>query len=158
MRLTFVFAILLALHCAAAEPPVKVPDAESVLKTLRHEHPRLLAHKEDFERLKFAVQTNATLQGWYANVQNRANAILHEAPSKYEIPDGLRLLATSRRVMNRIYDLGMMYRMTGEKKYAERAWSELKAAGDFKDWNTRHFLDTAEMSHAFGIGYDWFYD
>jgi hypothetical protein len=150
--------MLLAMRCTAAEPPVKVPDAESVLKTLRHEHPRLLAHKEDFERLKLGVQTNEMLKGWFANVQNRANAILQQPPSKYEIPDGLRLLATSRRVMNRIYDLGMMYQLTGEKKFAERAWAELKTASEFKDWNTRHFLDTAEMSHAFGIGYDWFYD
>ena len=157
MRLKCVLVILTAFRCFAASP-VPVPDAATVLKTLRHEHPRLVAHKEDFERLKIAVQTNETLKGWYANVQHRADSILHEAPSKYEIPDGLRLLATSRRVMNRLYDLGMMYQMTGDKKFAERAWAELKAAGEFKDWNTRHFLDTAEMSHAFGIGYDWFYD
>ena len=29
---------------------------------------------------------------------------------------------------------------------------------DFPDWNPRHFLDTAEMTHAFAIGYDWGYD
>lgn len=157
MRLTFVFGILLAFNVANGQP-VTVPDQTAILQKLSHEHPRLLAHKDDFERLKVAVQTNELLKGWYANVQHRANTILHEAPSKYEIPDGLRLLATSRRVMNRIYDLGMVYQITGDKKFAERAWAELKAAGEFKDWNTRHFLDTAEMSHAFGVGYDWFYD
>ncbi len=157
MRLRLLLALFISVRCLAAEP-VPVPESSSVLKTLRHEHPRLLANAADFERLKQAVQTNETLKGWYGNVQHRANAILNEAPSKYEIPDGLRLLATSRRVMNRIYDLGMMYRMTGDKKFAERAWAELKAAGEFKDWNPRHFLDTAEMTHAFGIGYDWFYD
>ena len=157
MRLRLLLVLVFSVRCLAAEP-VPVPESSTVLKTLRHEHPRLLANAADFERLKSAVQTNETLKGWYGNVQHRANVILNEAPSKYEIPDGLRLLATSRRVMNRIYDLGMAYRLTGDKKFAERAWSELKAAGEFKDWNTRHFLDTAEMSHAFGIGYDWFYD
>ena len=151
----FLLVLFLAVRCVAA--PVAVPESSAVLKTLRHEHPRLLANAADFERLKIAVQTNEVLKGWFANVQHRASAILNEAPSKYEIPDGLRLLATSRRVMNRMYDLGMMYRLTGDKKYAERAWAELKAAGEFKDWNPRHFLDTAEMTHAFGIGYDWFY-
>jgi hypothetical protein len=27
----------------------------------------------------------------------------------------------------------------------------------FDDWNPSHFLDTAEMSHAVGLGYDWLY-
>jgi hypothetical protein len=27
----------------------------------------------------------------------------------------------------------------------------------FADWNPSHFLDTAEMSHAVGLGYDWLY-
>ena len=28
----------------------------------------------------------------------------------------------------------------------------------FPDWNPSHFLDTAEMAHAVGIGYDWIHD
>ena len=32
------------------------------------------------------------------------------------------------------------------------------AAAAFPDWNPSHFLDTAEMAHALGIGYDWLYD
>lgn len=34
---------------------------------------------------------------------------------------------------------------------------ELDAAARFKDWNPSHFLDTAEMTAAFAIGYDWLY-
>lgn len=149
--------MVLAVRCVAAQP-IPVPEASVVLKTLRREHPRLLANAADFERLKGAVQTDETLKGWYGNVQHRADIILKESPSKYEIPDGLRLLATSRRVVNRVYDLALMYRLTGDKKFAERVWTELQASGEFKDWNPRHFLDTAEMTHAFAIGYDWLYD
>ena len=29
---------------------------------------------------------------------------------------------------------------------------------EFPDWNPSHFLDTAEMSNAVGVGYDWLYD
>ena len=28
----------------------------------------------------------------------------------------------------------------------------------FPDFNPRHFLDTAEMTHALAIAYDWLYD
>ena len=34
----------------------------------------------------------------------------------------------------------------------------LLAVCGFLNWNTSHFLDTAEMSHGVGVGYDWFYD
>src|SRR6185369_15727008 len=60
--------------------------------------------------------------------------------------------------LNRIYTLALLYRLEGNQQYAERAWQELRAAADFKDWNPRHFLDTAEMTHAFAVGYDWLYE
>lgn len=61
-------------------------------------------------------------------------------------------------MLGRVYSLGLVYQVTGEEKYAARAWSELEAAAAFTDWNPDHFLDTAEMTHAFAIGYDWLYD
>lgn len=75
--------------------------------------------------------------------------------SEYEIPDGKRLLATSRQVLDRSLTLGLVFHLTGDERYASRLWRELEAAADFKDWNPSHFLDTAEMTAAFGIAYDW---
>jgi hypothetical protein len=54
--------------------------------------------------------------------------------------------------------LAFLYRIEGDRRFADRAWAELDAAARFKDWNPRHFLDTAEMTHAFALGYDWLYD
>jgi len=79
-------------------------------------------------------------------------------PSTYELPDGKRLFATSRRVKDRAYTLAMAYRLTGDERFSMRAWDELLAAANFKDWNPSHYLDTAEMTHGFAIGYDWLYD
>ena len=70
---------------------------------------------------------------------------------------GPRLLAQSRHCLDRIYTLALLYRLDGKPQYLERAIRELRAAADFKDWNPSHFLDTAEMTHAFAIGYDWLY-
>ncbi len=128
------------------------------LAHLRAEHPRLLATKADFERLKQRVQTNELARQFYERLRSQAERICQEPPSRYEIPDGLRLLATSRRVLQRVYTLALVYRLSGERRFAERAWQELHAAANFPDWNPRHFLDTAEMAHAFAIGYDWLYD
>jgi len=113
---------------------------------------------QDFARLKQQIATNAQAKEWYGALQRDAEKILPEPPSHYEIPDGLRLLSTSRRVLHRIQTLGLLYRLDGDRRYAERSWQELDAAASFPDWNPRHFLDTAEMTHAFAIGYNWLCD
>ena len=48
--------------------------------------------------------------------------------------------------------------MDGDKRFADRARDEMLAAASFDDWNPPHFLDTAEMTAAMAIGYDWLFD
>jgi hypothetical protein len=48
--------------------------------------------------------------------------------------------------------------MTGNKEYADAAITEMLTVCRFKDWNPSHYLDTAEMATAVGLGYDWLYD
>jgi len=138
--------------------PVPAPPAAEIIARLHKEHPRLLASAEEIAALKKRIESDTKLAGWKASLEKQANDIISAAPSRYEIPDGLRLLATSRRVVDRVYTLALLYRLDGDKRYAERAWAELNAAANFTNWNTRHFLDTAEMTHGFAIGYDWLYD
>jgi hypothetical protein len=88
-------------------------------------------------------------------LRERGERLLKEAPAKYEIPDGLRLLSTSRKVLDRVSLLGFLWQMDGDPRWAERAGRELEAVAAFPDWNPRHFLDTAEMTAAFALGYDW---
>ncbi len=68
------------------------------------------------------------------------------------------MLHTSREVLDRIYTLALLYRLTCERRWAARAIAELLNAARFVDWNPAHWLDTAEMMHAQAIGYDWLYD
>ena len=143
---------------SAPAPNRVVPESRTVLSTLKPGHPRLLASAADFARVREAVATDAILKGWFEKVRRGGEKALTEPPSKYEIPDGKRLLATSRRVRDRVLTLGLLYRLTGDRRFADRAWKELEAAAAFKDWNPSHFLDTAEMTAAFAIGYDWMFD
>jgi hypothetical protein len=157
----FVLFGTLPLPLAAAEaakPLVPIPSATNILARLTPGHPRLLATPGAFAQLKARIASDSQLRSWHTNLQSQAQEIMSAPPSRYEIPDGLRLLATSRRVMQRVYTLALLYRLDGEQRYAERAWQELAAAASFPDWNPRHFLDTAEMTHAFAVGYDWLYD
>ncbi len=156
----FACLLLVVWPCAAvlaAESPVRIPPRDQVLNTLQPEHPRLHVKPGDFALLKSRIAGNATLSDWYARVLQRADEIVGSPANTYRIPDGKRLLSTSRSVLERVYCLAFVYLLEDDETYLERAWKELDAAANFKDWNPPHFLDTGEMTHAFAIGYDWLY-
>ncbi len=135
-----------------------MPPLNQILATLRPEHPRVMATAQTFEAVRAAVRGGGLPARIYAEVKESADQTLTAAVSKYEIPDGKRLLNVSRRVLDRVRTLALVHRVEGDPRYADRAWKELEAAAAFPDWNPPHFLDTAEMTHAFALGYDWLYD
>lgn len=153
----------------AEDPPnpmMMAPKAEEIMQRLQafsphRKHPRLLAGTEDFSRLQRLLAQDAYLKNAYNKLKTATEKILKEPPVRYELPDGVRLLEISRKALLRISNLAFMYRMTLEKKYAERAWLELQTISDpthFADWHPAHYLDTAEMAAAAAIGFDWLYD
>ncbi|MBT3292228.1 MAG: heparinase, partial [Victivallales bacterium] len=86
-----------------------------------------------------------------------ANALLEAKPIAY-VKTGRRMLAPAGETVSRIKYLGMAYHLTGEKKYAEGGVAVLLAATKIPHWNPSHYLDTAGLCLATGLGYDWFYD
>lgn len=147
-------------------PQPKQPQAQEIISNLKETslnkaHPRLMATDDDFKRIKKNLKTDENLKRWYKSLRTETNKVLQEPTVKYELSDGVRLLPVSRLVLKRTINLAMMYRLTGDEKYADRAWKELKTVADnkqFPNWNPKHFLDTAEMTNAVAIGYDWLYD
>ncbi|GIM30253.1 hypothetical protein CPJCM30710_29190 [Clostridium polyendosporum] len=147
-------------------------EASDIIKLLKdknknNSHPRLMATYTDFKRIKSQISQNKLIKEQYKYIKSRADLMLHEKPVKYELSDNTRLLFVSRKVLDRIQTLSFVYRISGEKKYADRAWLELQTISDanpdrknfsFPDWHPSHFLDTAEMTNAAAIGYDWLYD
>ena len=88
----------------------------------------------------------------------QAEELLQTDPIVYEKPDGFRLLPVSRELFDRVTILGLAYRLSGKAAYAEAAVENMLAAAEFPDWNPIHFLDTAEMAAAVGLGMDWLRD
>jgi len=153
---------LLLLPCrasanTAASPLPVYPLNGDPLKGLVTEHPRLLLRNSDVDALKKQCKTDLLLQRYVNDVLAEADRQLPKPALKHEIPDGLRLLQVSRECLARTLALGFAYRWTGDRKYAETGIFNLLTVCAFPDWNPRHFLDTAEMSAAVGIGYDWFF-
>jgi hypothetical protein len=130
----------------------------SLAKKIGAAHPRLILTDEGLAKLKELIRQDPRLRALAKENNKRASAMISEPTVTYIIPDGLRLLAQSQKCLDRVSTLSLAYRLSGRKEFAERAKKELFAAAEFKDWNSSaHFLDTAVLSHAFAIGYDWLY-
>jgi hypothetical protein len=148
------------------DPEIYKPDSQHIIKLLKqhnknNQHPRLMATSEDFENIKLEIHKDKTMRERFNYLKKQADTMLKQKPVKYELPDKVRLLPISRTVLNRVQALAFIYQITNEKKYADRAWLELETISNYKsfpDWHPVHFLDTAEMTNAAAIGYDWLYD
>jgi hypothetical protein len=139
-----------------AEERIMVPTSETVLDTLADGHPRLLLTDETLATLHTTHGTDELLQEYVADILRQAKKLSLAHELEYE-KIGPRLLHVSRACLKRIYLLGLAWRWTGLEEYAELATANLRTVCNFPDWNPSHFLDTAEMTQAVGVGYDWLY-
>ena len=155
-RLTVLVIIVSFCNLTPAAAEQVSADPSVVLKTLDKSHPRLMLKDIDLEHLKEIYTKDKVLQKCVRDVLEEADNCAGKSMLTYR-KIGPRLLSVSRECLRRIYALGLAYRWTGEEKYAVKAVDNMLTVCAFKDWNPSHFLDTAEMSHAVGLGYDWLY-
>lgn len=161
MKSYCLLALLLVVGAAWQGRPARaaslaLPTEANMLQTLRAGHPRLLLLPEDLSRIKGYVATDATARDYHAQIVRRGEAMLRQPPVVHVLI-GPRLLDQSRRALDRMETLGLLYQLDGNQKWADRARQEMLAVAAFPDWNPSHFLDVAEMTHAMALGYDWFY-
>jgi hypothetical protein len=149
MKLKTLAMALIVLPCAALS-------AATAFKPLKP-HPRLFATQEEFAeqkaRLESSPEGRVALEALIAS----AEKLLAAAPVERR-KTGIRLLSVSRTALDRIGRLAFAWKMTGERKYAERAALEARAVCGFSDWNPSHFLDVGEMTLAVALARDWLDD
>ena len=148
MRDVRVLGIVLILCCAGAA-------SAAGLEGLRP-HPRLLAGDARIAELRELVARDRIAKRWWSALRAEGERLLTAPPAAYQVDEG-RLLDVSRRVLRRVYLSALIWRLTGDLRHAARARREVLAACAWPDWHPVHFLDTAELCHAVGIGYDWLY-
>lgn len=146
----------------ASDMVFRTPSVDWMINAIRQNypdnaHPRIFLNNDKLADIKNGIATNELMKKWYDETILAADNMLDYELLVHELPDGIRLLTISRAARTRIQTLGFAYLMTGDSKYADKAYKELENVCSFKDWNPRHFLDTAEMSEAVAVGYDWLY-
>ena len=156
--LTAAVVTLFAATCLWAQgKPAAELKAADILARLQPGHPRLVLTNQRLAELKELARTDKLLAKAVKDAIAQADS-LAEKPELIYKKIGPRLLSVSRDCVNRMYAYGLAWRWTLDEKYVAKARATMLAVCAFKDWNPSHFLDTAEMSHGVGIGYDWFYD
>lgn len=131
------------------------PDSETLNSLYKNKsHPRVLIDENSKQQLINNYNTNERVKKWGDAIINTASNKLNSALPKYETPDGLRFGNSYTNGEN----LAMAYVLTGDKKYAVRAYEEIVTVGAFPDWNPGHFLDTSTEALGVVLAYDWCYD
>lgn len=165
---------------AFAADNFRVPEPGRVLDTLIPGHPRLMLDDVRLTEIKRLRESDSVLDTCIRDVMAKADAILDKPVLSYTPHEGRRLLSVSSECINRMYTLGIAWRLTGDNRYAEKAVQDLLAVCELENWTPslaiiyplqeKHrqyekrygqpsysFLDVSETCHAVGIGYDWFY-
>lgn len=133
--------------------------AEDVLAGIAP-HPRLLLRDDDLP----ALQQLITADPRYAALVDRLHGHARTLAAKPLLQRTLagekrfRLLDTSRECLGRVLAWGISLRLRPDPALRDRLIAELENVCAFSDWHPQHFLDTAEMTAAVAIGYDWLHD
>ncbi|HEX7845062.1 MAG TPA: heparinase II/III family protein, partial [Chitinophagaceae bacterium] len=150
MRLAAVPVLLLFVSlCSHAQDVTKMKVPTS--------HPRLMLGKGEEAIIRKKIEADSFLMSIHQTIIRKSNEFL-TTPVLDRTLTGKAMLKVSRTALTYIYYLAYSWRMTGDKRYAERAKKELLNVCSFTSWNPSHFLDVAEMTMAASIGYDWLFD
>ena len=125
------------------------------------QHPRLLFSKQEEQRIRDLFGTEPLLDSLYVGLMKEAERLLLVPPQedpRREIKNTKDILPISREQVYRMVNLALAYRLSGDRRFAEKAEKEVVHVCNFPDWDPIHYLDVAEMTTAVAIGYDWLYD
>ncbi|GAB4250712.1 MAG: hypothetical protein Kow00109_26580 [Acidobacteriota bacterium] len=161
-----VLPLILCLAAVPARVPAAPPEyppragleeVRAAVGAAAPDHPRLFASARQWEELRRQWRNDPFLRRLGEALLHQADRILVAAPVE-RVLEGRRLLGVSRTCLKRVGLLAAAFHLTQDERYLERCRREMLAAATFSDWNPSHFLDTAEMAFALGVGYDWLYD
>ena len=139
-------------------PMVKGPDYAALTSD---NHPRVVYNAEDFKRLSRILDKGENKDVCMLN--DHVIAVADKAvKSKKKLvfrkdASGKRILTVSRDALGRIAPCAYAYKVTGDKKYLQKAEQDILDVCSFESWNPTHYLDVAEMATGVALAYDWLY-
>lgn len=110
---------------------------------------RFTAAEDPLAALRDASRLDPARAAVRARILKDADADLAATPPKF--------VRNGRRLGSRVpaKNLAAAWRITGERKYAERALANLRVGGTWPDWSPGHYLGTAQVASEYAHAYDW---
>lgn len=136
------------------------PTAEELYSALttrfpNNTHPRLQGGSADFERIKQLVATDDLAAKMYNYLKMSADAMLGQGVTKW----AAIMNKEDETVEDRLKILSFIYRLSGDVKYAERAWQEAEAICGWGNWHAlEDSLACTKILRGAAYAYDWLYD
>ena len=121
-------------------------------------HPRLLFTTTEEKAVEKLIKKDPLARQLAAFLKTKADSIAEAPQIPYKMDKYGNMLWTSRAYVLRLGTLSLAYRLYGEQKYLDAANKTLLWVCGYKDWDPKHYLDTAEMTTAVAIAYDWLFD
>lgn len=141
------------------------PEAEELLEDLHRKIPnpdkgRLLLLPEEWMALRRLAKTDETLRlmlnTWKADYGVSSECFRSAPVLSDGVPIETDLSTAISRASERILAFASLFRLTGDKKYAERTGMECESLTELSSWDAENdMLTAARAGFAMAIGYDW---
>lgn len=168
-RIQSLISLVLSFIILSSALPVFAAEERSEINFSQYvsdKHPRL--YVDSFSGLKEKYLSDPITAEWYNDLLNEAYVISDggvmcndEGKKLYDIEvlsnGGERRIISSQAVLARFYCLAFAAACEDSRALADRLWLEIEDAINLPNWNTRHWLEPAEMMHSISIAYDWCY-
>ncbi len=151
--LVLFIGIFTSITCYGEAEIITYEEVYSDIVTNLSNHPRILGKAEDFQRINSLKDTDLNMNKWYNNLMVEANLTLAEPVVSYDLTQS-QILGYCKESDRRIRNLSMAYWVSGDTKYAEKAWAEIENVLNLPDWRTI-LLDNSSAGLAVAVGYDW---
>ena len=140
--------------------PLKEQLEEQFLQAVNKEdsHPRLLINDEKIKEIKELAKTDLYYKSLIDGAIKLADSAMGDKVAVYAFNDNMRTNSNAEKFETRVKKLAFAYLLTGDKKYADRAWLEMDSVSRFPDINFSHVIDTGMWSSGLSFAYDWLYD
>lgn len=154
--ITLVIGTFAIAPSAGAAPRVVTASSPATPSTadVRSPHPRLMADTARITQLKNQQKSDPTSQALADRVMAEASRLRGVSRINYSLSGG-KMLSQATELVDRTYTLVVAWTLSGDKSYLDLLWKDLGPAAKLKSWNPDHMLDTAELTHAAAIAYDW---
>lgn len=147
------------------------PSAEELINdyretTKKSSHPKIMLTAEKVEELKGYLKTDKVFQGFWRGIIAAADAAMEEGeiflyPEAARNPDHHGHKDTSgdgRKFLLRQAALGMVYQVTGDVAYGQKAKERSIRVSGFTDYNIQKSIDPGFWMGGVALGLDWCWD